>query len=304
MKRNLIRIIQYVFIIIFVYGCTEEVDIDLPESEQKIFVNGYLNPGQDIQLSLFYSKPNPLDTSDYKPVDNAEVKIFHKDSLFCELSYNDSPGEYSDKPPVYVAKNVKPRVGKKYRLHVNVPGHKTISAETIVPGNTKIDTVEHQLISRNYSKYIHCNITFQDEPEQKNFYYFNTITHKENDDFYSDDPLFDGEYYLFEIPYLVFNDELINGESYTLGIDLFRTRIDSTIFRLFTITEDCFLYLESVNKQKSKDDFPIEDIEINIPITEPVQIYSNIKNGLGIFAGINESSKTVYFNYDEKKSDK
>ena len=284
-------------------SCTEKVNLEMPRKDKKIVVQGYLNPNQPIRLELFYSKPYPPESEDseYQTIDNAEVKIFHKDSLYCELNYNDSTPPIHNNP-IYEARNTFPRAGKKYKLQIKVPGYKTIHAETLVPRKMKIKSVEHYMITREFEKLIHCDITFQDNPYFNNYYSFSTESINGRDGFYSEDPLFDGEYYLFHIPYKVFNDELINGKTYNLGIDLFRIHMDSMKIELYSITEDCYLHLESVNRQHNKDELPIENVDLNIPIAEYVQVYSNIENGLGIFSGINVSSQIVYLNYDKTKS--
>ncbi len=93
-----------------------------------------------------------------------------------------------------------------------------------------------------------------------------------------------------ENQFMVFNDDLIDGKSYTLKVVLiygcgedYLEQMDTTKgefcscnIELRTISKDLYLYYRSV------DDFYWNDGSL---FAEPVQIYSNVDNGLGIVSG-------------------
>ena len=95
--------------------------------------------------------------------------------------------------------------------------------------------------------------------------------------------------------FMVFNDELIDGKSYTLQVvlkkyvdDTYLENIDTTKgeylsydIGLCAINRDTYLYYRSIDAFHWNDDSPF---------AEPVQIYSNVDNGLGLFYGYCKSN--------------
>lgn len=94
--------------------------------------------------------------------------------------------------------------------------------------------------------------------------------------------------------YNIFSDEIINGKDYELSFELnFGNEIDTSYNEFFhyniqlqTISEEYYLYLQSYAKHKMVDgDF----------FSEPVIVYSNVLNGLGVFGAINSSPVKIQF---------
>lgn len=106
--------------------------------------------------------------------------------------------------------------------------------------------------------------------------------------------------------YGVFTDRLFNGENYALSFDarngyvFFGNESSDTIFwntfqegeyfhftiELHHITKDTYLYLKSIDAQQGID---------HLPFVEPVQIYSNVENGAGIFGSYSVAKTEVVF---------
>lgn len=108
--------------------------------------------------------------------------------------------------------------------------------------------------------------------------------------------------------YNIFNDQLFDGENYQLNI--YRTfgiqmgssyenllkeepRFDLKTGEFFhfkiilqNITEETYFYLKSFSKQYYNR---------NIPFVEPVKVYSNVENGIGIFGSCSSSAYEVTF---------
>lgn len=124
--------------------------------------------------------------------------------------------------------------------------------------------------------------------------------------FNSNDPIFSFETenansYIFGSSwnqYGIFSDELINGKEYELNFyqstgysDEYEFRPELGEFRDYTIilqsiTRDMFLYLKSIDLQEFNDD---------LPFTEPVPIYNNVENGLGIFGSYSSASIGIMY---------
>ena len=59
-------------------------------------------------------------------------------------------------------------------------------------------------------------------------------------------------------------------------------------FRLYSITEEYYKYIQTLNQYNKDYDNPLAD---------PVQVYSNVTGGYGIFAGAAVSTDSIVFTY-------
>jgi len=194
--------------------------------------------------------------------------------------------------------------GETYSITVTCagfpPAHATSRAPSIVEiASAHLDSAH--LIPENYygPASIPIEFTFQDPPDQKDYYLplmevktnwkrYNPQT-KEYEDFIQWIPC-----RLTEIPpgaglssaerpVQVISDELFNGKLHS--VRLYATKLFSSSseeptypWRLYVmhINEDYYRYWKSVSLQRDTDDNPL---------AQPVQIFTNIEGGYGIFAG-------------------
>ncbi len=91
--------------------------------------------------------------------------------------------------------------------------------------------------------------------------------------------------------YYVFTDELIPGKEYTLNLKYtgfnFNTEHYEFLrasFRLNSITRDLYLYLQSYSVYGQTE---------GNPLAEPVPVYTNIINGLGIVGALSFSQDSL-----------
>lgn len=173
------------------------------------------------------------------------------------------------------------------------------------------------------NRILKTKISFTDPPNEENFY---RLVVRQNYGFYtgdknlpynieipvllsnnniswieSDDPLLNpaededilGSYTGNE--YNIFSDEKISGKEYELSFDLnFNGDYVDTIYHEFThftiqlqsISKDLYYYLISYSSYKMTDG--------NF-FSEPVLVYSNVENGLGIFGAFNSAKRSIKF---------
>ena len=91
--------------------------------------------------------------------------------------------------------------------------------------------------------------------------------------------------------YLMLKDQNFDGENYSLTFSVinYAELKEMDLFgeiRLVNTSEEYFNYLKSFNMYQRT---------INNPFATPVQVYSNVNNGMGIFAGGTLTSWTVQF---------
>jgi hypothetical protein len=167
-----------------------------------------------------------------------------------------------------------------------------------------------------------CNIEFSDPANETNYYLFDvykkykeySFKHSENIPIYSNDPIveetlfsIEGGFFTTYSAYgIAFSDKIINGLKSSLSVIIRCASIglpfyndDSyadedgnhrkvVYFRLYSITEDYFKYIQTLNQYYKSYDNPLSD---------PVLVHSNITNGYGIFAGAAVSSDSLVFTY-------
>ena len=152
------------------------------------------------------------------------------------------------------------------------------------------------------------NLTFNDNPSQNNYYRIRLFLHtvgqedEEVDEFieksypiilYSNDPSlsqgipWDG--YTFSGRTALFSDDLFNGEQKSISFDMEYKLSgieygDSLFLQVTSFSEDGYKYFNSLERNRDRFISPFG--------TEPVPVYSNVNNGIGIF-----SSRYTY-NFD------
>ena len=301
-------------IIIFLnISCTKIVTIDLPpiESEPVVFsliennrqVKLYFNKSYNV---LVYLDSNQLHSSD------AEVKCFlnghFKEDLYFQNGY-------------FYTSATKPDPGDTISVNV-IPenGMQTLNATTIIPLKILIDTVfftDSVYHDQDDIYYSNIHLSFSDPPAKKNYYeifirakclneemnVYENITN-----YFSDSPFITSEgiitplenssnadLYDMEPGSVIFTDSLFNGEDISLDIAFIRPcqyvtgdyhpcRFMLTVY-LSNITKEYYLYRKTLYKHLIS-----QVSNLWSGYVEPIQMYSNIEGGLGVFAGYTSDS--------------
>ena len=294
--------ITLIFIIsIVIVSCQREFDYSQQLGETKANVICFLEANKPINLHLSYNKFafELYQNNDLFSIKNADVYIYEENILIEKLKYKDTLNEsgwYSGK--FIVQKN------KHYQLKIIIPNYNdTIYSETFIPEPVHIDSIFFSSIQQTDDEIeIPTKIIFSDPSFQKNYY--NLITEKKdivnnsyrysNCYYKSQDPVFEmkqnGQFYYTQNIVNkkgIFSDSLFNGQQYALNITYLPQDIQFKSINymiLQTISKEYFMFFKySFLQYKNSSN----------PLTEPVQIYSNIKNGTGIFAGYSSYSDTI-----------
>lgn len=164
--------------------------------------------------------------------------------------------------------------GKTYFLDVNTPDGMNVSSSTVVPAQKVVQEdilITSEVSVDNNSKTF--QVTFKDLPGQPNFYRIEA--------YYSDSSSWNNTIYNYSVfwendnGYNLYSD--INFEDKQIKSLRASVYSDNTItFMVHHLSRDYYLYHQS-----------IENFQGESPFSEPVLVYSNIKNGLGVFAGYN-----------------
>jgi len=288
------------FGLLFATSCEEPVDLDIAIQEPQIVVNSNFSPDQPFRVSLTKSK-NVLTTDIEEFVNNAVVKVF--DSQGAEL---DELRLVNFRTPYYESRSLNPESGKVYRLEISVPGHPQIIAEDIVPlpvilKDIEMDTIEIFGATDERIYKVEIDVNFEDPIGAQDYYHLSLYNHMavpNNESMFDGDspagdkvltplmPLESGKAnpavtFHFEDGGVLFTDEDFDGQEASLkfysllSLDN-EAHKGKVVGELRTVSKAYYLYHTSLSRQIANKDRPF---------VEPISVYSNIENGLGIFSG-------------------
>jgi hypothetical protein len=309
----------YIFIIFGFFAissCQKKLDIDLPETEKKIVVNGLLSTDSLIKVNVSKSI-GILDNTKIEFLTNANVKLYKNDT-FIENLVSSGNGNF--------VSSFTPEINSNYKITVDYNNLKSVNTNTTLKNPVPILSIDtlSEIQIYNYDGYsdtttiYHFKLKLSDNVNENNFYFLNfsglqpiyefiddqyVITGYEESNFYfnSEDPVFNNENSYFTLNKMdgrCFNDELFNGKEYTIDFEfpynkyMFGTfgepaQLSTFYINLLTIPDALYYYINSYNlNQYTQYD----------PFAQPVRIYSNVENGLGIVTGYTLSKDSVLIN--------
>lgn len=286
------------FIISFliIYSCEKEISLELDTQEDMLCLNCILEAGID-SVAIYVTKVQSVENDTaFTPVKTARIELSKEGQILQGIVYRGNSR--------YLLKH-KPEVGKKYEISVEVEGYKTLTAETTIPvfpdakAQLKIDTIYDDYWAKGYYTVKKIVVDLKDTPSKDYYWFklgkiFNSIG-KPFGEYYTayqtDNLLFDefNRYYDqdYEPPFtnyeyrgaLRLDDEVFTNSKIQFSLSCLPP------VSLFVIKGDVHFdkYYKSSIKQFLTYEYD------NLPIFEPVQVYSNISNGFGIFGSISIS---------------
>jgi hypothetical protein len=264
--RNLLISILLIF---FITACeTELSSVEIPD-ENKLVVESYISP-QDTLLSVRVGNTNPVIgkvSKEFKVVSNASVKMSNGTKTI-SLPY-DKDGYYR-----ISAKQFTIVKGQKYSLQVSTPDGRNVTGECTIP-STAIDaqkvSVDVQSVNSGTKK---LTVKWQDILNEQNYYVASGTYETPNKScsynfpFFTRDKSRDGEQLTWST-----NTSIVCGNGNP-----------NFIIIIANYDLNGYQYFSSVIDQNSVS---------GIPFTEPVQIFTNIKGGYGVFSGYNQLRTVV-----------
>lgn len=289
-----------------------------PAYKPQIVLNSLFTEGKEWQV--FVSKNIPawdqkqdieLANTDHF-IKNAKVSLYEGEKLLAILPYEHKTIKIANaviepnSVPCYTTSTYFPKQNQVYKIKVVAEGFPSIEAEGEVPKPISIYNPSFRKEAgdnSNYSKY-KVGFSIKDDANTKNYYMLRAVTEEKYNDAYryyafqpffsSDDPIlksglnfweknqFDTE--SEEVLYLdfIFSDELFNGREAPFSFSIWSGRTDKPedLIRhrviLYSMGEQMYQYFQTKARQSTYRGDLFADI---LPIT------TNIKNGLGIFAG-------------------
>lgn len=282
------------------FSCERSIEVELPPVEEKIAVYGLFLTTEPISMLISHSK-HIFDTTKSFHLENVVVDFYEND-VFIETLKNKgltSIGFDFISPSDFI-----PVDNNSYSIIITAKDFKTAFATVVVPETVPISRIDTFAVTGElpdwYCDYfcsynttipmLECRILFKDPPDISNYYslhvernvhYMEQILYICNDpflEFYDRIPVIWTNH---TVHHEYFSDRHIDGETYELVVLLDKSDLRGTIyFKLLSLSEEYYFYKKSVS--------PSYDVMYD-PFREPEQVYSNIHNGVGIFAGASVS---------------
>jgi hypothetical protein len=308
MQKSITRyrlLLPAAFLVFGLASCEKIIDISIPDKERKIVVNGLIQPDQPVRINLSQSL-SVLEKDSALQISGAVVNLYSGTNLVGKF-LQDSAGFYS--LPGFLA-----QAGESYRLTASYGALKPVEATAVLPAVVPIISVDTTTIYGPYGPQdLQISVTFKDPPGVHNLYSlggdmtytefdYHTMTNtgkkvtqkayiyaNNSDQFVKDETTnFNGSLY--------FNDLLFDGLTKTVTFDVrtYSSWAADTIWldvRLEQIDPSYYLYIMSYNAYYQAH---------NNPLSEPVQVYTNVKDGFGIFSGSSSSDYPIII-YGKRK---
>jgi len=282
--------------IIFLSSCIKSIPLEIDASDPKIVVNALITEDQDIKV--YISSTSSISDTNINEV-SPQIKLFEDNNFAANLEFN-SEGFYTTD---YTLSS-----SKQYKLEVTDSDLGICTAIDTIPEKVPISVANFNMpvgFDEYGSPYYQAEIQFQDPPnaenyyeiliyeEQYNQYVSNYITSNasiinEGDQeymptslFFSDE-LFNGNTFEISIKFIGASQILINGEYAPVG---------NYYVILRSISHVYYSYRKSWTRHAYNQTIP-DDILGMFFKGEPIDAYTNVTNGYGIFAGYNEDIKS------------
>ena len=276
-------------LIVGMVACQKELPFDQEVVTPKLVVNGLFT--QDSVWKVHLSRSlSVIDEGELQAVSDGNVVI--KNAAGNQVAALQYEGD-----GVYAAASEMPAIDVPYTIEASAPGYATVTATDRIPGSVQIlslDTLSKR--GPQGDDVLEFSLTFTDPAGLANYYMiqltvsvtyvepgFDTIQYSYPQGVYCNDPNLENvtatDNYHRE---LLLNDQSIDGQTYTLKFEMpdigfgSGDELDGVLISLISSSETFFNYRKSYQAYQQGE---------GNPFAQPVQVYSNVEGGFGIFAG-------------------
>ncbi len=284
-------------------ACDVDYDLGDRNAEPRVVVNALLTPQEDFVVKLHWSTTYSGDKMKFRPVENAGIHLFENgaQAFGCAAS-----------PDGETKTSFRAAAGRDYRLEIDVAGYGKLTASTTIPEppTARLDATKEK------GYYRHFELSTLDAPAEAKSIWIKGTETVDRGEYWENFP--EGRYQVSDISEYYttspFVDQ-INGVNDTYHAEDKGSTVDfeeflripyenreavlplrfsvwgssdgmtkcSHSFRIITASDAYDRYMKSRYKQEQNSGWNGE----GNPFIEQITVYSNIENGLGIFAGYN-----------------
>lgn len=284
-------------LIMLLSNCTKEVNLKIFQEKTEIGIKSLFTADSLIKIRVEQS----VNTGDeFLPAISNATIFLKEDDLNFDTLKKEIDGYYNSNKPA--------SEGKSYSAEIYVPGYTKLTAFNNVPRKVNIlnaTNTDSIGLDEDGSLVSEARITFADNPLKRDFYEIEVKKHYLNEfnetigtvrGYYRElgkEPVLTNEGLLPYYPEtLIFSDSMFNGQTIDLTINyIFSDFIGEyygvkTFITLRHISEEYYTYVRSLILYSNS-------VENSIwGGSEPINVYSNVVNGFGIFAAYNSDTIT------------
>ncbi len=295
MRFNILKSFSVVAAGLLLITCQKKIKLKESEITPRIVVNSIFEAEDTLKVHLSESRNILFNNGGELPdITSATATLTDANDATLGTFIHEGKGVYS--LPGFL-----PKSGTEYRLKVSANGFADVSSSNSIPDPIKITSID----TARQQDYMNFNVVFKDNPNEKNYYALSVVSkviyeYEIEPGVFETDTILDWWVCSKDVNIqgiaadvdgdicgqeLLFDDETFNGSGYNFKLRKYMEgEIDTIFVSLRSISEDLFKYKISYQKYV--------DTKEN-PFGEPVQVFSNIKNGFGIFAGSSLHTETI-----------
>ena len=280
-------------------GCRKQVsNYEHPDFEPVPTLNAVLQKDQPVWVQVSFARC--LDSVHPAPCSDAEV-LLYVDGQFAEKLQHSDDG-------LYMGETIAEAL-HEYACKVVIPGYDTLFAQTQMPEKpviTRVEIMEDATIDDEGRTCPAFLITFSNEPDRHLYYKasidalfrnnygsgYSIQKGTMNSSINTDDPVLLNE----GSDRLLFSNEIINDTAYTLKVNSWFSnygwggnhsgstyvRSGWVVVRMHGLSESAYHYLKSQDAYEEPDAYT----NLFLGVITPLNLYSNVVNGKGVFAAI------------------
>jgi len=279
MKINPVYLIMF-SILFSIYSCEDIVEnVDLPDVQPKLVLFSYINPGADtVYAQVTRSRTINEKITDYDlTVNNANVTLSQMGGVTVQLQFNPEQRYYYSPVPQNFLET-----GRHYTINAGTPDGKHVDASCSLPvQNTslRITGVDSSMI-QDRMRY-RFRLEFKDIQGVPDFY---RIIPKAIVKFEWDGNI---QFYEYNAGF-IYGNEFVSTRNNDGGEFVAEVYFD--VWRYNYNAEQLIgmkFYLLSIDEHYYNFHTSLQRYVPDNPFSEPIIVYSNVNNGLGVFAGFN-----------------
>jgi len=280
-------------------SCEKEIELKLDNGQDKLVVNSLFYP--DTNFRVYVTSTKLINENKNTFINNAEVKLY-ENGIFLEDLIFEADGWYIS--------SFNPKYNTKYKIEVNHPVG-NVYAESYVPDST-LFYGEYSAVSTCNDNYITSRgdykLTIINNNVIERFYQTMELTIFQTEVDYLDisDPtlLADSEIE-FNPKSFFFSNSLFSGDTNVISIsksgvseanyftscETYAQYLSDQFIHTKTLSKEYYLFLKTWVKHRYNQNSDANIIEPTKLIFqgEPIEMYSNVVGGYGVFAGFNKT---------------
>lgn len=294
---KLLHISTFTLLAIFILSCEKEIPLDDEQIKARIVINSVFAANDTLRIHLSESRNILHNNGGQLPnITDASAKLYDVNDNDLGTFIHDVDGNYYLPTPF-------PQAGEIYTLKVSHPNFDDVLTTSTTPSIVSI----LQLDTTRIGDQLYMDININDNPNQNNYYSLVIRTHF-TDTWEVEPGVFETNTYEYDSwictkdisaegttsetgdicsVELLFSDKTFNGTNHTFKVsDYYNESADYKLVILRSMSEDLFKYRVTYNNYEENS---------GNPFGEPVQVYSNVEDGFGIFSGYSEYQDSIIF---------